>query len=332
MDPINLPWIEKTFYKRDCVSIILHSREPHRCIPGCQICQQLVRCRCGRLIREHGFFDGNPGINPSDDCTQSAAWTVEKNTVKSPTDAYGTIDFQGGSQGCKSKFVRLSCDSKIEDILHLMVKEWRMQLPKLLICVHGGTQKFNLHPRIKDALSNGFVKAAEATRAWILTGGVNNGVAEHIGDALKDHTSHLCHKVCTIGITPWGLVDGRQDLIGRNVVAPYQTLLNPLSKLHLLNNVHSHFILVDDGRVGQHGADIHIRQELERRISLTQIHARTGKQIPLVALILEGGPNTILTVFEYLQRTPPVPVVVCEGSGRAADLLAYVYKQTESQG
>lgn len=56
-----------------------------------------------------------------------------------------------------------------------MVKEWRMQLPKLLISVHGGTQKFDLNPRIKDALSKGFIKAAQTTRAWILTGGMNNG-------------------------------------------------------------------------------------------------------------------------------------------------------------
>ncbi|XP_075715558.1 transient receptor potential cation channel subfamily M member 7-like [Rhinoderma darwinii] len=328
----NLPWIERTFYERDCVSIIPNSREPHRCIPGCQICQQLVRCCCGRLIKEHRLVAENAGISLTDDQNESAAWTVETHTVKSPTNAYGTIDFQGGSQGCKAKFVRLSCDSKIEDILHLMVNEWKMQLPKLLISVHGGTQKFDLHPRIKDALSKGLAKAAETTKAWILTGGVNNGVAEHIGNALKDHTSYLCHKVCTIGITPWGLIDGRQDLSGRNVVAPYQTLLKPLSKLHLLNSTHSHFILVDDGTVGQYGADIRIRQELESRISLQQIHARTGKRIPIVALILEGGPNTIPTVYEYLQQTPPVPVVVCEGSGRAADLLAFVYKQTESQG
>ncbi|XP_069839544.1 transient receptor potential cation channel subfamily M member 7-like [Dendropsophus ebraccatus] len=332
MNPIYLPWIEQMFYKRDCISIIPSSREPHRCIPGCQICQQLVRCCCGRLIKEHNIFAGNADINISDDQIQPEVWTVEEHTAKSPTNAYGTIDFQGGSQGCKAKFIRLSSDSKIEDILNLMVKEWRMQLPKLLISVHGGRQKFDLHPRIKDALSKGFTKAAETTGAWILTGGLNNGVAEHIGDALKDHASHMRHKVCTIGITPWGLVDGRQDLIGRNVVAPYQTLLNPLSKLHLLNSLHTHFILVDNGTVGQHGTDIHIRKELERRISLQQIHSRTGKRIPTVALILEGGPNTILTVYEYLQENPPVPVVVCEGSGRAADLLAYVYKQTESQG
>lgn len=51
-----------------------------------------------------------------------------------------------------------------------------------------------------------------------------------------------------------------------------------------------------------------------------------------MALIFEGGPNVILTVLEYLQESPPVPVVVCEGTGRAADILAYVHKQTEERG
>jgi transient receptor potential cation channel subfamily M protein 3 len=45
-------------------------------------------------------------------------------------------------------------------------------------------------------------------------------------------------------------------------------------------------------------------------------------RIPLVCLMIEGGRNTIRTVREYVISTPPVPVVVCDGSGRAADLLA----------
>lgn len=57
-----------------------------------------------------------------------------------------------------------------------------------------------------------------------------------------------------------------------------------------------------------------------------------GQCVPVVALIFEGGPNVILTVLEYLQESPPVPVVVCEGTGRAADILAYVHKQTEEGG
>ncbi|NXD06189.1 TRPM7 protein, partial [Nothocercus nigrocapillus] len=57
-----------------------------------------------------------------------------------------------------------------------------------------------------------------------------------------------------------------------------------------------------------------------------------GQGVPVVALVFEGGPNVILTVLDFLQESPPVPVVVCEGTGRAADILAYVHKQTEEGG
>ncbi|XP_075818183.1 transient receptor potential cation channel subfamily M member 7 isoform X2 [Microtus pennsylvanicus] len=207
-----------------------------------------------------------------------------------------------------------------------------MELPKLVISVHGGMQKFELHPRIKQLLGKGLIKAAVTTGAWILTGGVNTGVAKHVGDALKEHASRSSRKICTIGIAPWGVIENRNDLVGRDVVAPYQTLLNPLSKLNVLNNLHSHFILVDDGTVGKYGAEVRLRRELEKTINQQRIHARIGQGVPVVALIFEGGPNVILTVLEYLQESPPVPVVVCEGTGRAADLLAYIHKQTEEGG
>uniref|UniRef100_A0A665VTL3 Transient receptor potential cation channel, subfamily M, member 7 n=1 Tax=Echeneis naucrates TaxID=173247 RepID=A0A665VTL3_ECHNA len=213
-----------------------------------------------------------------------------------------------------------------------MLKEWHMELPKILISVHGGVQNFDLHPRIKQVVGKGLIKAAVTTGAWILTGGVNTGVAKHVGDALKEHCSRSSKKICTIGIAPWGVIENRNDLIGRDIIAPYQTLLNPLSKLNVLNNLHSHFLLVDDGTVGKYGAEVKLRRDLEKHINLQKIHARIGQGVPVVALIFEGGPNVILTVLEYLQESPPVPVVVCEGTGRAADILAYVHKQTEEGG
>ncbi|CAO2578955.1 Transient receptor potential cation channel subfamily M member 7 [Lemmus lemmus] len=331
-------WLESTLTKRECVYIIPSSKDPHRCLPGCQICQQLVRCFCGRLVKQHACFTASLAMKYSDvklgeHFNQAVEeWSVEKHTEQSPTDAYGVINFQGGSHSYRAKYVRLSYDTKPEIILQLLLKEWQMELPKLVISVHGGMQKFELHPRIKQLLGKGLIKAAVTTGAWILTGGVNTGVAKHVGDALKEHASRSSRKICTIGIAPWGVIENRNDLVGRDVVAPYQTLLNPLSKLNVLNNLHSHFILVDDGTVGKYGAEVRLRRELEKTINQQRIHARIGQGVPVVALIFEGGPNVILTVLEYLQESPPVPVVVCEGTGRAADLLAYIHKQTEEGG
>ncbi|XP_039214703.1 transient receptor potential cation channel subfamily M member 7 isoform X2 [Crotalus tigris] len=331
-------WIENTFTKRECVYIIPSSKDPHRCLPGCQICQQLVRCCCGRLVRQHACFTASLAMKYSDVKLgenfnqEHEEWSVEKHTEQSSTDAYGIINFQGGSHSYRAKYVRLSYDTRPEVILQLMLKEWQLELPKLLISVHGGMQKFELHPRIKQLLGKGLIKAAVTTGAWIITGGVNTGVAKHVGDALKEHASQSSRKICTIGRAPWGVIENRNDLVGKDVVAPYQTLLNPLSKLNVLNNLHSHFILVDDGTVGKYGAEEKLRRELEKTISQQRIHARIGQGVPVVALIFEGGPNVVLTVLEYLQQSPPVPVVVCEGTGRAADILAYVYKQTEEGG
>ncbi|XP_041274781.1 transient receptor potential cation channel subfamily M member 7 isoform X1 [Onychostruthus taczanowskii] len=338
-DPLSQKsWIENTFTKRECVYIIPSSKDPHRCLPGCQICQQLVRCCCGRLVRQHACFTASLAMKYSDvklgeNYNQEIEeWSVEKHTEQTSTDAYGVINFQGGSHSYRAKYVRLSYDTKPEAILQLMLKEWQMELPKLVISVHGGMQKFELHPRIKQLLGKGLIKAAVTTGAWIITGGVNTGVAKHVGDALREHASRSSRKICTIGIAPWGVIENRNDLVGRDVVAPYQTLLNPLSKLNVLNNLHSHFILVDDGTVGKYGAEVKLRRELEKTINLQRIHARIGQGVPVVALVFEGGPNVILTVLDFLQESPPVPVVVCEGTGRAADILAYVHKQTEEGG
>ncbi|NWQ85525.1 TRPM7 protein, partial [Burhinus bistriatus] len=295
-------------------------------------------CCCGRLVRQHACFTASLAMKYSDvklgeNYNQEIEeWSVEKHTEQTSTDAYGVINFQGGSHSYRAKYVRLSYDTKPEAILQLMLKEWQMELPKLVISVHGGMQKFELHPRIKQLLGKGLIKAAVTTGAWIITGGVNTGVAKHVGDALREHASRSSRKICTIGIAPWGVIENRNDLVGRDVVAPYQTLLNPLSKLNVLNNLHSHFILVDDGTVGKYGAEVKLRRELEKTINLQRIHARIGQGVPVVALVFEGGPNVILTVLDFLQESPPVPVVVCEGTGRAADILAYVHKQTEEGG
>uniref|UniRef100_A0A8C9TH31 non-specific serine/threonine protein kinase n=1 Tax=Scleropages formosus TaxID=113540 RepID=A0A8C9TH31_SCLFO len=331
-------WIESTFTKRECVYFVPVSKELHRCVPGCQICQKLLRCHCGHLARQHGGIGVGQGAQLLDrsqgegEISEPEEWSVEKNTVEQPTDAYGVLNFQGGSHSYRAKYVRLSHTSQPELVLQLLLREWQMELPKMVISVHGGVQNFRLHPRIKQVVGKGLVRAAASTGAWILTDGLNTGVAKHVGDTLKEHSSQSSRKLCTIGIAPWGVIENREDLIGRDVVAPYQTLLAPLSKLDVLNSMHSHFLLVDDGTVGRHGAEVSLRRELERHVNLQRIHARIGQGVPVVALILEGGPNVILTMLEYLQESPPVPVVVCEGTGRAADILAHVYKQTEEGG
>ncbi|XP_067839633.1 transient receptor potential cation channel subfamily M member 3 isoform X2 [Heptranchias perlo] len=320
-------WIERAFCKRECVHIIPSIKDHHRCC-------------CGRLIGQHVGLPPAISISQNESIDSrttkndlhSEKWSVSKHTQLSPTDAFGTIEFQGGGHSNKAMYVRVSFDTKPDLLLHLMTKEWQLDLPKLLISIHGGLQNFELQPKLKQVFGKGLIKAAMTTGAWIFTGGVNTGVIRHVGDALKDHASKSRGRICIIGIAPWGIVENQEDLIGKDVVRPYQTMSNPLSKLTVLNSMHSHFILADNGTTGKYGAEVKLRRQLEKHISLQKINTRIGQGVPVVALVVEGGPNVISIVLEYLRDTPPVPVVVCDGSGRASDILAFGHKYSEDGG
>uniref|UniRef100_A0A3Q1AP36 Transient receptor potential cation channel, subfamily M, member 1b n=1 Tax=Amphiprion ocellaris TaxID=80972 RepID=A0A3Q1AP36_AMPOC len=295
------------------------------------------QCACGQLTTQHVAIP--PGANSLEEAhqlvqidTPKDKWSVIKHTRTYPTDSFGIIEFQGGGFINKAMYIRVSYDTKPDNLLHLMVKDWQLELPTLLISVHGGLQNFDLQPKLKQVFGKGLIKAAVTTGAWIFTGGVNTGVIRHVGDALKDHSSKSRGKVCAIGIAPWGILENKEDLIGKDVTRPYQTMANPLSKLAVLNNSHSHFILTDNGTCGKYGSEVKLRRLLEKHISLQKINTRLGQGVPLVCLIVEGGPNVISIALESLRDEPPIPVVVCDGSGRASDIISFAHKFSEDGG
>ncbi|TFK07099.1 rhomboid-related protein 4 [Platysternon megacephalum] len=317
-------WIEKTFSKRECIYIIANNKDVNRCC-------------CGQLISQHIPIPPSTAANKNGEETkqlepQPEKWSVSKHTQTCPTDAYGNLEFQGGGHSNKAMYIRVSYDTKPDSLLHLMVKDWQLELPKLLISVHGGLQNFELQPKLKQVFGKGLIKAAMTTGAWIFTGGVSTGVIRHVGDALKDHSSKSRGRICAIGIAPWGIVENKEDLIGKDVSRVYQTMSNPLSKLCVLNSSHTHFILVDNGTLGKYGAEVKLRRQLEKHISLQKINTRLGQGVPVVGLIVEGGPNVISIVLECLREEPPLPVVICDGSGRASDILSFAHKYSEEGG
>nr|XP_057925954.1 transient receptor potential cation channel subfamily M member 6 isoform X2 [Doryrhamphus excisus] len=331
-DKLRRSWIEETFSKRECVRFIPSSRDLHRCNPLCQVCQNLIRCVCGRLMLEHSWKESPPPtvIAPAAGQDGTEDWSMELHTRVSPTDAYGTIDFQdSATRVCRAKYVRVAVDTKPEALLQLMLREWQMERPKLLLTVHGGCENFTLPTKLKQAFSKGLITAARSTDAWILTDGINTGVSKYVGEAVKTFGGHNLRKRSTVGITPWGVIDNNIDLIGRNVFRPYQPLGNPLSKRACFNSFHSHFLLVDDGTLGKSGCQQGLRRKLEKHIQLLKIHPRLNQRVPMVCVVVEGGPAIVSTVLDYVSHNPPVPVFVFEGSGRAADLLAFLHKQTD---
>lgn len=68
------------------------------------------------------------------------------------------------------------------------------------------------------------------------------------------------------------LSDGICCVVAAQVVRPYQSVGNPLSKRACLNGLHSHFLLVDDGTLGKQGDQMQLRARLERLLQLQKIH------------------------------------------------------------
>ncbi|GAA6074832.1 transient receptor potential cation channel subfamily M member 7 isoform X1, partial [Tachysurus ichikawai] len=72
-------------------------------------------CCCGRLVRQHAGFTASLAMKYSDvklgegvglgmrSGVEQEEWSIEKHTEQSPTDAYGIINFQGGSHSYRAK-------------------------------------------------------------------------------------------------------------------------------------------------------------------------------------------------------------------------------------
>ncbi|ETN57806.1 trpm [Anopheles darlingi] len=219
------------------------------------------KCCCGQERRTHQFV---PGIDPG---VSGDLWTPTKHTRPQPTDAYGTIEFQGGAHPTKAQYVRLSYDTRPELLVQLFTREWNLELPKLLITVQGGKANFELQPKLKKVLRKGLLKAAKTTGAWIFTGGTNTGVTKQVGDALLLEGQQRSGRVVSIGIAPWGIVERNHELLGHNRDVPCHSISSPRSKLAVLNNRHAYFLLVDDGSQARYGAELILRRKLEKYIS-----------------------------------------------------------------
>ncbi|KAL8568792.1 hypothetical protein ACOMHN_000075 [Nucella lapillus] len=313
-------WIEKTFLKRECNKFIASSRDANKCC-------------CGRVENWHvGLSKYKEGLGEEG----PERWHPLKHTLTQPTDAYGTIEFQGAPHPSKAQYIRLSSlDARPETIVQLMTKSWGLDLPKLLITVHGGLLNFELQPKLKRVFRKGLLKAARTTGAWIITNGTNTGVTKHVGDAISDRTTKAKNKVVAVGIAPWGIVERKEDLIGHDAVVPYHCVSSTKINSSVLNSNHSYFLLADNGTVGKYGGEIIFRRKLEKYIAQQKICITNdfkGRGVPVISVVLEGGANTVRAVLEYVTDNPPVPVVVCDGSGRAADLLAFAHKYTLEDG
>jgi hypothetical protein len=178
--------------------------------------------------------------------------------VNDPAKLYPLPDFadhgliQFPARADPARFIHLSASREpyrsmnnyCKSVLDLMEKHWQMEPASVLISITGGAQDFKLQPRLLKAFKHGLAKAAQATNAWVFTGGTDSGVMQLVGEALSE--TQCSAKI--IGVATWACVWGKERLEGcygdtRDVVRE-----RPNDRNHAnLEPHHTHFILVDNG-------------------------------------------------------------------------------------
>ncbi|XP_048868863.1 transient receptor potential cation channel subfamily M member 4-like isoform X3 [Brienomyrus brachyistius] len=302
-------WIPKIIKKRVCTTFVEDSFSNG------------ALCQCGASRDTHTAV----AVGDYFSTAIVSRWESIQHSSEQPTDAFGQLDFLGAGRR-QSRFLRLSCDTPPSIVYTLMTVHWGLPVPNLVLSLVGGDGRVKVKSWIREVLRRGLVRVAQSTGAWIITGGLREGLTRCIGEAVRDHraaASSLSHaKVIALGIAPWGLVLNRQQLVNPKGSFPARYYVqNTSHDSHSLDHNYEAFLLVDDGSVGRRGGETGFRVSLEDHIS----HQRTGIlgsgsiEIPVLCMLVGGDSAMLERVDMSLRKSGPW--LVLAGSGGVADLI-----------
>eukprot|EP00053_Salpingoeca_punica_P025338 m.16890 g.16890 ORF g.16890 m.16890 type:complete len:1448 (+) comp7747_c0_seq1:367-4710(+) len=279
-------------------------------------------CCCGRMKVGHSTVA----------VEADAVWSMMTSCKFLPTNTYGRIEFLSSARKNSAVFVRTTpgypslndapevslndVASSTATLIEALMRSVnpRYKSPNLLLSVTGAAQNFSLPARLTRMISAGLQRATSSTDAWVITGGTHAGVMKLTGEIMNDMPADS--RPPLIGIATWGILENRDTLCGRRDVT-YSS-----NKSTSLDHNHQAFVLVDDGRENEFGGEIPFRAMFEASIA-----DRHG--IPAVTLVIQGGPGTVNTCYNSVMSK--TPLVVIEGTGQAADCIAYAWMMLHSE-
>jgi len=157
---------------------------------------------------------------------------------------------------------------------------------------------------------------------------------KYIGEAVNKNINSLNaeKRLVLLGIANWTTVAKRESLILKdNCQQPVEYSLKDFKsqkgiKVERLDPNHTHFILVDNSRENEFGGEIDFRARLEDHLRRTVKIGEYG-ELPVVMVVLEGGPNTARAVIESVRKR--IPCIFINRSGRMSDIFSFIYETVE---
>ncbi|CAF0789998.1 unnamed protein product [Adineta ricciae] len=266
--------------------------------------------------------------------------------------SHGTITFADNKSN-RAEFIRVPPDASVMHVKELLIKQWCGKRPSLVISITGGAKDYHMKPKLLRAFRRGLSKVARTTGAWIITGGMNTGIMKLVGEIVQINPDRF-RPIHLIGIATWGCVSGFQQLDVHGANVHYSKSRGEQKGEAPLEPNHTEFIFVDDGSERKYGREITFRARLEQAISggffatrpasspsnpyasltkTTSLRPEHSDPVPVVLLVVEGGPNTVRTVHEAVVQNN-IPAVFFEGTGRCCDLFAkalHLYNEYHQQ-
>ena len=218
------------------------------------------------------------------------------------------------------------------------LKQWR---PFAIISVTGGAAKISEPDlQILPQIAFGIVSTAKNLKALIVDGGSKDGIMKAIGKAVEEDGNN----VATLGIFPWNGL----SKVDRTDIEETQGFSEAdqnerdkpegSSRSNKLDPNHRFFALIENKNRegGWEQSEIEDRFYIEKYLRFGGSKEKKDP-LPHVLVVVNGGPGTLKTVEVFTdtqEKEDAVPILLVNGSGRAADLLAKayeIYKKTPNQ-
>lgn len=213
--------------------------------------------------------------------------------------------------------------SRLVDLI--VTRKFLRKPPRLLISITGGAQNLDIMENHLLRIQDDIVTAAVITGGCIVTGGTDAGIMKEVGSGLARLDTN--HEVDCLGIAAFQKMaePTKEEVLlakdfDRNVVLQQKIKLDPNTAS--LNPNHSHFILVDSETNPGWGGEIKLRAEVEERYAFIN-------QIPLILVVVGGGPGTLTTIVESISNGH-YPIIIVKESGGMADILARLLEDDEN--
>jgi len=301
-------FISNTFEKRECNRFRNEANETE--------C-----CECGYSKDVHSSEDLH---SESDQSTRQNRPTI---------DAFGKLTFfvdeEDGSYWKNIRYVRLDHKTDENKISKFLYDVWKMDEPDVILSVVSDSDCFSDKgnevnetasyasvQNTRKTICRNLVEAAAATNAWIITGGLNKGVDQLIGNEVKQRLakSETIPQV-VLGISNWGCLEEKRSLLNNSRV--------PIDNGFSLNQHHTHFLLVDDGTQKKSGCECKLREKVELALMKWKTNDEDRKLStcsPFIYILIGGSINAFSFVENALAHE--IPVLIATGTGGAADIIS----------